>query len=266
MRTRDAPVFGTDVSLQKARTAAFLSSSAAAAFLAALPDAKYLTTSDTAVGVTRAIVIGDYVTALRTFLGDRSALADGAIAYHGSRGSATWRGRSSRTASTAQAPGRSASRRGEWSPFSTGLQLDLAINAILQHVLFVAGAGVPDVAPGCAGVALANDLSSVGQTIAGVRLGNGLQIFPGSVPIYRGSTLVGAHRRVRRRRRSGRHDRVPRPAQRRRSRSAATIGNAPADRRADTVIAAGRAAALRAVSAGAVPRQHRRQRVRGEVT
>ena len=68
---------------------------------------------------------------------------------------------------------------------------DLSINAILQHVLFVAGVPVPDVAPGCAGVQLANDLSSVGQTIAGVRLGNGLQIFPGSVPIYRGGTLVG---------------------------------------------------------------------------
>ena len=62
---------------------------------------------------------------------------------------------------------------------------------------------------------IADDLSSVGQTITGVRLGNGLQIFPGSVPIYRGGTLVGAHRCVRRRRRPGRHDRVPRPAQRR---------------------------------------------------
>src|SRR5690606_22263612 len=37
-RTRDAPLFGTDVSLQKARTAAFMSSNSAAAFLATLPD------------------------------------------------------------------------------------------------------------------------------------------------------------------------------------------------------------------------------------
>ncbi len=81
--------------------------------------------------------------------------------------------------------------KGEWSPFSTGMQLDLSINAILQHVLFVAGVPVPDVAPGCAGVQLANNLSSVSQTITGVRLGNGLQIFPGSVPVYRGSTLIG---------------------------------------------------------------------------
>src|SRR4030095_3089692 len=49
-RTRDAPVFGTDVSLQKARTAAFMSSSTAGTFLAALPNAKYLATSDTSAG------------------------------------------------------------------------------------------------------------------------------------------------------------------------------------------------------------------------
>jgi uncharacterized protein GlcG (DUF336 family) len=190
VRTRDAPVFGTDVSLQKARTAAFMSSTSAAAFLATLPDAKYLMTSDTAVGVTRSIVLNNYVGALRTFLGNGTALADG-IAY-----SDRANGNLSRPffpdGIDNEGPGPLSKPAGEWSPFSTGLQLDVAINAILQHVLFVAGVPVPDVAPGCAGVQLANDLSSVGQTIAGVRLGNGLQIFPGSVPIYRGSTLVGA--------------------------------------------------------------------------
>jgi uncharacterized protein GlcG (DUF336 family) len=190
VRTRDAPVFGTDVSLQKARTAAFMSSTTAAAFLATLPDAKYLTTSDTSVGVTRSVVINNYVGALRTFLGNGTALADG-IAY-----SARANGNLSRPffpdGIDNEGPGPLSKPAGEWSPFSTGLQLDVAVNAILQHVLFVAGVPVPDVAPGCAGVQLANDLSSVGQTIAGVRLANGLQIFPGSVPIYRGNTLVGA--------------------------------------------------------------------------
>src|SRR4030095_13029458 len=80
VRTRDAPVFGTDVSLQKARTAAFMSSTTAAAFLGTLPDAKYLTTSETSVGVTRAIPIISYVTALSGFLNSGSVLADG-IAY-----------------------------------------------------------------------------------------------------------------------------------------------------------------------------------------
>jgi uncharacterized protein GlcG (DUF336 family) len=190
VRTRDAPIFGTDVSLQKARTAAFMSSTTAAAFLATLPDAKYLATSDTSVGVARAIVIGSYVTALRTFLSDGSALANG-IAFTDRAG-----GNLSRPffpdGIDTEGAGPLSKPAGEWSSFSTGMQLDVVINAVLQHVLFVSGAGVPDVTPGCAGVALANDLSSVGQTIAGVRIGNGLQIFPGSVPIFRGSTLVGA--------------------------------------------------------------------------
>jgi uncharacterized protein GlcG (DUF336 family) len=190
-RTRDAPVFGTDVSLQKARTAALMSSPTAASFLAALPNAKYLTTSDTAVTVTREIAFGDYVAELRRFLNDGTALANG-IAFTDRAGGNLSRPFFPDGIDDAEGPGPLSKAAGGWSPFSTGMQLDLTINAILQHVLFVAGAGVPDVTPGCAGVALANDLSSVGQTITGVRLGNGLQIFPGSVPIFRGSTLVGA--------------------------------------------------------------------------
>ena len=238
VRTRDAPIFGTDVSLQKARTAALMSSSTAGAFLSTLPNAKYLETTDTSVGVTREIALGGYVTALRTFVNDGNALGDGRIAY-----SARATGNLSRPffpdGIDDEGPGPLSKPAGEWSPFSTGLQLDVAINAILQHVLFVAGVPVPDVAPGCAGVQLANDLSSVGQAITGVRLGNGLQIFPGGVPIYRGSTLVGALGV------SG--DGVDQDdmiaflgvdfgAQ---FLGAGGLGNAPTDRRADTVIAQG---------------------------
>lgn len=191
-RTRDAPVFGTDVSLQKARTAAFLSSSTAGAFLSALPNAKYLTTTDASVAVTGSIPISGYVTALRDFLGDANALADGRIAFTDRAGGNLSRpffpdGINDEGQGPLSKPG------GQWSPFSTGLQLDLSINAVLQHVLFTAGVpGIPDIAPGCAGVDLADNLGAVAQTVAGVRLGNGLQIFPGSVPIYRGGTLVGA--------------------------------------------------------------------------
>jgi uncharacterized protein GlcG (DUF336 family) len=236
-RTRDAPVFGTDVSLQKARTAAFMSSSTAGAFLAALPDAKYLATSDTSVGVSRSITLGNYVTALRSFLDDNGALADGRIAYS-DRASGNLSRPFFPDGIDAEGAGPLSKPAGEWSPFSTGLQLDLTINAILQHVLFVAGAGVPDVVPGCAGVALADDLSSVGQTIAGVRLGNGLQIFPGSVPIYRNGTLVGAIGV------SGdgvdQDDMIAFLGVHDAAESLANgLGNAPADRRADTVIAQG---------------------------
>lgn len=188
-RTRDAPLFGTDVSLQKARTAAFMSSSTAAAFVATLPDAKYLSTTDAAVSIVRSIPLSGYVDALRTFVGDPNALANGQIAYtdraYGNLARPFYPdGINDEIAGPLSKPA------GEWSPFSTGMQLDLTINAVLQHVLFVANAGVPDVTPGCPGVALADDLTP-SKAITGVRLGNGLQIFPGSVPIYRGGTLVG---------------------------------------------------------------------------
>ena len=72
----------------------------------------------------------------------------------------------------------------QFNPFSTGLQSALVLGNLAQHLGFVTGASahryaaqrctsLPDVAPG--------------QN----RLQNGIQIFPGSVPIYRGNTLVG---------------------------------------------------------------------------
>jgi len=190
-RTRDAPVFGADVSLQKARTAAFFSSSGAAAFLNSLPDAQYLAT--TAAGVTLTpVALSQYPTAAQTFLADPTAFEDGVIA---------WSDRAIGNLSRPFFPdgiegapnGPLSKPPGQWSIFSTGLQLDLSINAILQNVLFAAGAVPVDVAPGCAGVALPPSLAATPTLPASNKqLANGLQIFPGSVAIYRGSTLVGA--------------------------------------------------------------------------
>lgn len=191
VRTRDAPVFGADVSVQKARTAAFFSSSSAAALLQTLPDAKYLTTSDTTAAATQSIQIGNYVAAARSFIGDGNVLADGRVAF------------SDRAVGNLSRPfypdgiddesaGPFSKPASEWSVFSTGLQLDVSINAILQHVLFVAGAMPADVAPGCSGVALANDLSGATRPVTDPRIANGLQIFPGGIPIYRNGALVGA--------------------------------------------------------------------------
>jgi hypothetical protein len=154
-----------------------------------LPDAKYLSTTDTAVSVVRSIPLSSYVDALRAFVADPNALANGLVAY------------TDRAYGNLARPfypdgindeinGPLSKPAGEWSPFSTGMQLDLTMNAVLQHVLFVANAGVPDVTPGCPGVAIADNLTP-SKAITGVRLGNGLQIFPGSVPVYRGGTLVG---------------------------------------------------------------------------
>jgi uncharacterized protein GlcG (DUF336 family) len=190
-RTRDAPVFGTDVSLQKARTAAFMSSNTAAAFLQQLPDAKYLSTTDASVTVSTSIPMNSYVNQFRAFMNNPNALADGTVAYtdraYGNLGRPFYPD----GINNAGMNGPLSKPAGQWSVFSSGMQLDVAINAVLQHVLFVAGAIGTDVGIGCPGVQIANNLSTITQTITGVRLANGLQIFPGSVPIYRGNVLIG---------------------------------------------------------------------------
>jgi uncharacterized protein GlcG (DUF336 family) len=197
VRSRDAPLFGADVALQKARTAALLSSSAAASFIAALPPAQYVAATPAGLTAAARIELGAYVSSAQSFLSDSSAFTDGLIAY------------SDRAVDNLSRPffpdgidgtanGPFSKPAGQWSVFSTGLQLDLAFNAILQHVVYAAGApGASDVLPGCAGVGLAiapttPPTASFAASTAAPRLANGLQIFPGSVPIYRGGTLIGA--------------------------------------------------------------------------
>ena len=185
VRGRDAPVFGTDVSLQKARTAAFFSSASAAASLNGAPPATYL---NGGLVVLRKEPLSQYVGAAQNFLGVPTALTDGAIAFSDRAG-----GNLSRPyfpdGVTGNPAGPFSKPQGEWSPFSTGLQLDLVYNAIVQHVGFVL-ALVPDVPMNCTGI----DGFDNGFAVAGAisQLANGTQIFPGSVPIYRGAQLIGA--------------------------------------------------------------------------
>ena len=141
-RSVDAPIFGTDVSLQKARTAAFFSRPDAGQILI---DAGFM----------------HFVNAVRGF-GLPTALADG-IAF------------SDRAGGNLSRPfypdGIDANPHGPfsfpidvWSPFNVGLQLNLVINR----------------------------LTLAGQPCTAIpNLPNGMQIFPGSVPIYRGRQLVG---------------------------------------------------------------------------
>ncbi len=186
VRGRDAPIFGIDVSLQKARTASFFSSAVAAESLEGVPDAVYL---DSDFSVLRTIDIGDYVTAVQDFLGMPSALTDGAVAFSDRAG-----GNLSRPffpdGLDGTENGPFSKPPGEWSPFSDGLQLDLVYNAVVQHVVFAGelAAGVPDVGTNCTGV---GSPFAFPVTNPIPELANGLQIFPGSVPIYRGDTLVG---------------------------------------------------------------------------
>jgi uncharacterized protein GlcG (DUF336 family) len=191
VRSRDAPVFGADVSLQKARTATFFSSATAAAFLTPLPNVSYLTTSDTALTFSAPVMIADYVSSLQNFLADPAALTNGLVAFSDRAGGNLSRPYYPDGIDTNGA-GPLSKAAGSWSPFSTGLQLDVSYNAILQHVLFAVGVPIADVGAGCAGVALTDQNNFVfTPTVASNRIANGLQIFPGSVPIYRNGTLVG---------------------------------------------------------------------------
>jgi len=175
-RTRDAPIFGIDVSLQKARSVAFFSGTAAAADLSATPDTKYLGNDET-------VVFADYVTAYRSFVGNPTGLADGAVAFS-DRAIGNLARPSFPDGIDGSANGPLSKPFARWSPFSTGLQLDLVNSAILTHVVHVLGGG-PDIGVGaCTGMPATPSTPS--------RLANGLQIFAGAVPVYRGGTLIGA--------------------------------------------------------------------------
>lgn len=158
-RSEDAPVFGVDVALQKARTATFFSSSDAGDVL-------------TASG------FGGYVQAARNLLGGNALT--GAHAF-GDRGAGNLSRPFFPDGIETNGPGpfslpfpgsqAGAGAPRTWSPFNTGLQLDLLINSLVAPL---SGIIPNDCAPGARG-----------------RLKNGAQIFPGSVPLYRGSTLIG---------------------------------------------------------------------------
>ena len=171
-RTRDAPIFGLDVSLQKARTAAFYSGDYAGDDLRSADDVVYLNADASPSG--EVIDISDYVLAAKDFLGD-TALDDGAFAFADRSG-----GNLSRPffpdGIPNTEPGPFSKAIDRWSPFNVGLQLDLVFNRVIAHLVFALGLADTDVPQNCTGLD---------------RLANGIQIFPGSVPIYRDGTLVG---------------------------------------------------------------------------
>ncbi|MGV3742645.1 MAG: heme-binding protein, partial [Burkholderiaceae bacterium] len=167
-RTPDAPVFGTDVSLQKARTAAFFSRAGAATALQAVPGGMYA-----GAGNTNAYDITSYVTRSSTFF-SKGNIYTGDTAF-----SARAIGNISRPfypdGIDGNNPGPLSKPFSTWSPFNVGLQLDLVYSSFVASVLDASNGN-------------SNCTGSVGT--AG--LSNGMQIFPGAVPIYRGSTLIGA--------------------------------------------------------------------------
>ena len=172
IRTPDAPVFGIDVAVQKARTASFFSGAAAAGVLESLPPVDYSPRAP--ASDPRA-----FVAATRSFLGDAAGLT-GATAF------------SARAVGNLHRPffpdgvdgapaGPLSTPIGSWSPFNPGLQLDLVFNQLVQGVLNareLKNCVLPGAMPG---ITIPDSF----------RIANGIQVFPGGVPIYRNGRLVG---------------------------------------------------------------------------
>ncbi len=172
VRTRDAPVFGTDVSLQKARSAVFFSHPQAAAELTGAPDVVIRDAQAVPVGT---FSLGTYVEQARAFLGP-DALTGNIAMTETSVGNLA---RPFFPDGLLDAPHGPFSKPfpSEWSPFNDGLQLDLVINQLFTHVVSVLTQNPDADAPqNCTGIG---------------RIPNGIQIFSGSVPIYRGNQLIG---------------------------------------------------------------------------
>jgi len=177
-RTIDAPVFGTDVSLQKARSAAFLSSTQAASFLQ-LTDAERATSAVPLLAPNESL-LSTYLLQAQGLLGP-GAFADGVAMSARAIGNLARATFPDGIGGTPHGPlSRNAA---ETTPGSTGLQLDLVLLDIASHILFVRGNAASDVATQCT-----RTPAPLGTRV----LANGLQVFPGGVPIFRGEALVGA--------------------------------------------------------------------------
>jgi uncharacterized protein GlcG (DUF336 family) len=200
-RTPDGPIFGTDVSLQKARSAMFFSSAPAASELSAVAGVDSsvalaavlpggLIPDPIRGGPGQKVVIPplqDYVTATDAFLGAGALRGANAFSDRGIGNIARPfypDGINGNPPGPLSRPVAGPDTTRNWSPFSTGLQFDLVGVNILQHVLSILGL-TPDTAANC---------TSIPPRALGAPspLANGLQIFAGSAPIYRGGTLVGA--------------------------------------------------------------------------
>jgi uncharacterized protein GlcG (DUF336 family) len=170
VRAPDAPIFGIDVSLQKARTANFFSN----------PNAGSDLTHNTDPGAGRQADIASFVPAMSSFLGIPNVL-QGQTAFS-NRSVAGLARPLFPDGQVSGPPGPLSRPTAEWSIFATGLQTALVDTNLAMAVAFVEGGGapparctyLPDAAPG--------------QN----RLQNGIQIFPGGEPIYRNGILVGA--------------------------------------------------------------------------
>jgi uncharacterized protein GlcG (DUF336 family) len=165
VRSPDAPIFGIDVSLQKARSVAFLSGRFAASDLAAATKANGSPDAN----------VRDFAGRTNAFMGSNDLLTGKIGVSNRAIGNLA---RPYFPDGEVSKPNGPLSRPiAQFSAFSTGLQSAL----IEPNLVQVLGGTSP---ARCTFIAPTPD--------GGNRLQNGLQIFPGGVPVYRGNTLVGA--------------------------------------------------------------------------
>lgn len=174
VRSSDAPIFGTDVSVQKARSALSFSSQDALNDFTAID------------GGTHAA----FANAMDTFFTQRASVLDGSAAF------------SARAIGNVHRPlfpdgeegtpkGPLSSPLASWSPFNVGFQL----NIVATKVFATLGATTRTV---IGGNQFAPDPSQTCVDDINIpagrqgRFANGMQIFPGGFPIFKGDTLVGA--------------------------------------------------------------------------
>jgi len=177
IRNLDAPVFGSDVSVQKARTTMLMSATDAGRYFSGITEpAKYL--ENDFVSVRQTVELDDYIDRSKALLGAQAF--ENGVAYSIRSVSNIHRPYFPDGLSSAlSGPLNKEPTLGQWSIFSTGLQLDVSFNKILSHVLFAATGVGEDVGLSC------------NESEQPLRLANGLQIFASGVPIYRGRELVG---------------------------------------------------------------------------
>lgn len=154
-RQQDAPVFGFDVSVQKARTTAFFARSDAATQLRTAGFGSYADRAAAdGIALNGAIAFSDRAIG---FL-HRPLFPDGIN-------------------NTAAGP--FSTSLGAWSPFNVGLQLDLIIQRVTMAPAGCRKKSMMGKMPIC-------ECSQIPGLL------NGMQIFAGGTPLYRGNTLVGA--------------------------------------------------------------------------
>ncbi|HET9749507.1 MAG TPA: heme-binding protein [Casimicrobiaceae bacterium] len=170
VRTSDGALFGIDVAVQKARTATFFSHPAAATAMAGFLPAHELAGPPE-------VSLARYLDDAREFLG--ADAFTGRVAWS-SRAIGNLHRPFFPDGIDGTAPGPFSTPIERWSPFNVGLQLDLDYNQLVKAIL-------GDASRGCASRAAAPGAGDDGFA----PLANGLQIFPGGLPIYRGTRLVG---------------------------------------------------------------------------